>query len=197
MEIIYKKGLRNGYAKVVEGKVVLIIPFSARNDENFLAKMQSLGEKLQQKIEKKAKNLIFSPEGVLLFGEIVPYSELPSFKIQKERANFFEQELFAYASPILQNYAEKLGYSKIPLTLKNVRSKRGSCTYDNRIMLNLSLIHLPTRLIQYVIIHEVCHLVEKNHSPCFWARVEEFCPAFKILRKELKNQIFLNDSFAN
>lgn len=67
MEIIYKKGLRNGYAKVVEGKVVLTIPFFARNDKNFLAKMKILGEKLQQKIEKKEKNQIFSTEGVLLF----------------------------------------------------------------------------------------------------------------------------------
>ncbi len=190
MEIIYKKGVRNGYAKVVEGKVVLMIPFSARNNENFLAKMKILGEKLQQKLEKKEKNLIFSPEGVLLFGEIVPYDELPPFSTQKQRASFFQQELFAYADPILQDYAEKLGYSKIPLALRKVRSKRGSCTHDNRVMLNLSLVHLPTRLIQYVIIHEACHLVEKNHSPRFWARVEAFCPAFKTLRKELKNQIF-------
>ena len=192
MEIIYKKGIRNGYAKTVEGKVVLTIPFSARNDENFLAKMHSLGEKLQKKLEKKEKNQIFAPEGVLLFGELVPYSELPCFKTQKERADFFHQELFAYANPILQIYAEKLGYSNIPLSLRKVRSKRGSCTYDNRIMLNLSLVHLPTRLIQYVIIHEACHLVEKNHSPRFWARVEECCPAFKGLRKELKNQIFFS-----
>ncbi len=192
MEIIYKKGLRNGYAKVVEGKVVLTIPFFARNDENFLAKMKILGEKLQQKIKKKEKNQIFSPEGVLLFGEVVPYDELPPFKTQKQRTTFFQQELFAYADPILQDYARKLGYSKIPLVLRKVRSKRGSCTHDNRIMLNLSLVHLPTRLIQYVIIHEICHLVEKNHSPRFWARVEEFCPIFKTLRKELKNQIFFS-----
>ncbi len=192
MEIIYKKGLRNGYAKVVEGKVVLTIPFFARNDDNFLAKMQSLGEKLQQKLEKKEKNQIFSTEGVLLFWELVPYDELPPFKTQKQRATFFQQELFAYADPILQSYAEKLGHSKIPLSIRKVRTKRGSCTHDNRIMLNLSLVHLPTRLIQYVIIHEACHLVEKNHSPRFWARVEAFCPAFKTLRKELKNQIFFS-----
>ncbi len=192
MEIIYKKGLRNGYAKVVEGKVVLTIPFFARNDKNFLAKMKILGEKVQQKLEKKEKNQIFSPEGILLFGEVVPYDELPPFKTQKQRTTFFQQELFAYADPILQDYARKLGYSKIPLVLRKVRSKRGSCTHDNRIMLNLSLVHLPTRLIQYVIIHEACHLVEKNHSPRFWARVEEFCPAFKTLRKELKNQIFFS-----
>ncbi|PZM87409.1 MAG: hypothetical protein DLD55_01430 [candidate division SR1 bacterium] len=190
MKIIYKKGIRNGYAKVVEGSIVLTIPFSARNDENFLVSMQILGEKLQQKIEKKEKNQIFSPEGVLLFGELVPYNELPPLKIQKERENFFYQELFAYANPILQSYAKKLGYSNISLSLRKVHSKRGSCTYDNRIMLNLSLVHLPTRLIQYVIIHEACHLIEKNHSPRFWARVEEFCPMFKVLRKELKNQIF-------
>ena len=78
--------------------------------------------------------------------------------------------------------------------IRKVRSKRGSCSYDNRIMLNLSLVHLPTRLIQYVIVHEVCHLKEKNHSLAFWALVAKYCPHFKVLRKELKNQIFVSSS---
>lgn len=100
----------------------------------------------------------------MLFGERIPLVDFPQFQNEKERASFFKQELFDYAYPILQTYARKLGFHDIPLSIRKVKSKRGSCTYDNRIMLNLSLVHLSTKLIQYVIIHEVCHLKEKNHS---------------------------------
>lgn len=62
MKIIYKKGIRHGYAKIEEGKVALTIPFSAKQDQAFLFKMMKLGDKLQQKLEKKRKNQIFSPE---------------------------------------------------------------------------------------------------------------------------------------
>lgn len=77
MQIIYKKGIRNGYAKIVEGQVVLTAPFSAKGDKTFLSELQRLGEKLQQKLAKKEKNQIFSPEGILLFGERIPFSDLP------------------------------------------------------------------------------------------------------------------------
>ena len=191
MKIIYKKGIRNGYAKLEEGSVCLIIPSIMQGDQAFLQKMQTLGEKLQQKADQKQKNQIFSPEGVLLFGERIPLTDLPPMKDQKQRTDFFKQELFDYANPLLQRFASELGFPPIPLTIKKVQSKRGSCTYDNRIMLNLSLVHLPTRLTQYVVAHEACHLLAKHHQPSFRALVAKFCPHYKALRKELKNQIFI------
>ncbi len=154
--------------------------------------MEELGKKLQNKLDHKEKNQIFSSEGVLLFGERVPLSELPPYQDLQSRNAFFRAELFAYANPLLQKLATKLGFDTIPLNIRQVKTRRGSCTHDNRIMLNQQLIHLPTRLIQYVIIHEVCHLIEKNHGPHFRKLVSEYCPAFKVLRKELKNQIFLS-----
>ena len=60
MQIVYKKGIRNAYAKEEYGEVKLIIPCALKNDENFLAKMQLLWMKLQQKLNNKAKNQIFS-----------------------------------------------------------------------------------------------------------------------------------------
>ncbi|HCB51634.1 TPA: hypothetical protein DEP21_03600 [Patescibacteria group bacterium] len=55
--------------------------------------------------------------------------------------------------------------------------------------LNLDLIHLPTKLIKYVIIHEACHLKVKNHSTKFRDLVESYCPNYKLLRKELRNLV--------
>lgn len=190
MEVCYKKWIRSITAKEKNGVIILQLPFFAKNDAKSHELAYQLWEKLQKKLNKKNKNQIFSSEGVLLFWERVSYKDLPSFKNEKSRSVFFKKELFSYADPFLKRAAQQLGYKDIPLTIRKVRSKWWSCTYDNRIMLNLSLIHLPTRLIQYVIIHEACHLVEKNHGSDFWILVEKQLPNFKILRKELKNQAF-------
>jgi predicted metal-dependent hydrolase len=56
-------------------------------------------------------------------------------------------------------------------------------------MLNLSLIFLPRKYIQYVIAHEAAHLVEKNHSSNFWKIVEKLFPDYKAVRKSLKKLI--------
>ncbi|MDO4713312.1 MAG: M48 family metallopeptidase [bacterium] len=97
--------------------------------------------------------------------------DLPQLEEKCEWERFFAEELFAYADPLLQKYAQQLGFSQIPLRIRLVKSKWGSCSYDNRIMLNQQLVHLPTRLIQYVVVHEACHLIEKNHAPGFWQLV--------------------------
>lgn len=70
--------------------------------------MDLLGSKLQQKIDEKTKNQIFTTDGVLLFGERVSFSDVPDLTTDSERNTFFKQELFDYANPILQSHAEKL-----------------------------------------------------------------------------------------
>lgn len=190
MQIIFKPNIRNGYAKLEGEQIILIAPLSQKNNPTFLSELQEVGEKLKNKISKKQKNLIFDRDTVLLFGEKVPYSELPSLNSEKKRSSFFKSELFNYANPILQQYAQLLGFKDISLSIRLVKSRRGSCTADNRIMLNQNLIHLPTPLIKYVIIHEACHLREKNHGSHFRKLVETYCPHYKSLRAQLKNQLF-------
>lgn len=193
MEVVYKKGIRYGRAVLRGARIVLIIPVSQKDNLRFFNKMQELGHRLQYKLTTKQKNQIFTSEWVLLFGERVPFDDLPFVDREAHRDCFFQKELFAYADPLLQQFAYQLGFSAIPLRIRLVKSKWGSCSYDNRIMLNQQLVHLPPHLIQYVIVHEVCHLLEKNHAPAFWKLVAWFLPQYKLLRKELRNQIFLDD----
>ncbi|NEV60434.1 M48 family metallopeptidase [Thiorhodococcus minor] len=62
------------------------------------------------------------------------------------------------------------------LTIRNQRSRWGSCTHDCRISLNAKLLFLPPRLVRYVMVHELCHTLEHNHSPRFWSAVRRFEP---------------------
>jgi predicted metal-dependent hydrolase len=56
-------------------------------------------------------------------------------------------------------------------------------------MFSQNLVHLPTKYIKYVVIHEVCHLKHKNHSKEFWTEVEKFLPNYRETRKEMKKII--------
>ena len=130
----------------------------------------------------------------MLFGEQIPmediykqYSKLlKKSNIQNSKSKIFKEILSEYATPIVKEYSHKLGMKYQKLSFRKTSSKRGSCTSDQKISLNLDLIHLPTKYIKYVIIHECCHLKVKNHSKKFRALVESFCPHYKEIKKELK-----------
>ena len=74
------------------------------------------------------------------------------------------------------------------LTIKDVSTRWGSCSSLRNVNLSLWLLLLPSHLIDYVICHELCHLKELNHSPAFWAELDQLCGGkgtAKRLDKEL------------
>ena len=74
----------------------------------------------------------------------------------------------------LARLARRHGFSFNKVTIKNLKSRWGSCSGRNNINLNLHLMRLPDELIDYVLLHELCHTVEKNHGPRFWSLLDRF-----------------------
>ena len=95
------------------------------------------------------------------------------------------QALFAER---IELYARQLGRPAPRLGLSNARMRWGSCSEKSGIRLNWRLIHLPLALIDYVVAHELAHLVEMNHSPRFWAVVDGLYPDWRTARRELKTR---------
>jgi hypothetical protein len=82
--------------------------------------------------------------------------------------------------------AIKFGFRHGKVTVRNQKTRWGSCSWNNNISLNLNLMKLPDHLIEYVIVHELCHTLEKNHGKDFWSLMERCLPGSKKLDKELK-----------
>ncbi|MGB3148533.1 MAG: SprT family zinc-dependent metalloprotease [Paracoccaceae bacterium] len=86
------------------------------------------------------------------------------------------------------HYAGLVGRRHAGLTLRDTRSRWGSCAADGALMYSWRLIMAPTEVLDYVAAHEVAHLVEMNHSPAFWAVVRRLMPDYQQHRRWLKRE---------
>jgi predicted metal-dependent hydrolase len=84
-------------------------------------------------------------------------------------------------------WADRLGLRYQRFVLSSPKRRWGSCSAHNVIRLNWRLIMAPLPLIDYVVVHELCHIAHKNHSPQFWRAVEAAVPDYRQRRRRLKD----------
>jgi predicted metal-dependent hydrolase len=89
-----------------------------------------------------------------------------------------------YASRVAE-HCRRLGVAVPPVRLTSARTRWGSCSTRSGIRLHWRLLHLPHELIDYVVAHEVSHLLEMNHSPRFWVHVQTLHPDWQASRRRL------------
>ena len=90
-------------------------------------------------------------------------------------------------TPWLANLAKQTGLHYTDLAIKNQRTRWGSCSSTGRISLNCKLLFLPRELVRYVMIHELCHLLEANHSERFWVYVRQHEKDANFLHGQIRN----------
>lgn len=106
--------------------------------------------------------------------------------IERAVMHWYQQEAERlYAERVVQ-YAALLNVMPRAVRLSSAKTQWGCCTARGTVHLNRQLIKLPLRLIDYVVVHELAHLREMNHSAAFWCVVETVCPDYIGLRGELK-----------
>ena len=86
--------------------------------------------------------------------------------------------------------ATKINLIPTKINLRKMSKRWGSCTATNKIILNIEAVKLPYTLIDYLIIHELCHIKVKDHSKRFWAELSKNCTNWKVLDERI-NQIQL------
>lgn len=125
---------------------------------------------------------------------LVP-KKIEAAKVQQSIVNFYRKT----AKEIL---TKRLGYLQSVLKIRcsnfkiaNSKGRWGSCNSAGVITINWRVIMMPPECIDYVIIHELCHLIEMNHSKRFWTLVETFLPNYNALRQSLKEYGFLLEMY--
>lgn len=88
---------------------------------------------------------------------------------------------------MLSQIAEQHGFHYQRLSIRAQKTRWGSCSTKKNINLNCKLLLMPENVVRYVMIHELCHTLEMNHSQRFWSLVEDCDPDYKMNRKVLKS----------
>lgn len=105
---------------------------------------------------------------------------------EKLMNNWYRKELTRVLESFIPDCEEKTKVNANEYKIKNMKTKWGTCNIDKkRIWINLQLVKKPMECLQYVLIHELVHLIEKNHTNKFYALVEEFYPTWKEAKKSL------------
>jgi predicted metal-dependent hydrolase len=134
------------------------------------------------------RNLVIEKQKEVLvkFEEAESKSREGGNEEHSEQALRLEAKVFF--PPELKRLAEKHGFKYANLSIRKSKTRWGSCSSKKNINLSFRLVLLPSHLIEYVMLHELCHTVQMNHSPAFWDLLNR-CTLGKAkeLSKELKN----------
>lgn len=101
--------------------------------------------------------------------------------------NWCKKKAKVVFNSMLQQIAEQHGFHYHRLSIRAQKTRWGSCSQRKNINLNCKLLFMPEEVVRYVMIHELCHTIEMNHSKRFWGLVEECDPQYKSHKNTLKS----------
>ncbi len=108
------------------------------------------------------------------------------FRAKKEMENWYIRTAKELIKAQVVHYAKEMNTTYGGISFSDTKSKWGSCSHDNMLQFNWRLIMAPIIVVRYVVIHELAHTIEKNHSHSFWSRVRAQNPSYKEQIKWLK-----------
>lgn len=145
-----------------------------------------LGEKYTLQVVESNKNSVFIEGNSLIINSKYPenpkYLEIQLNKWYRNQAKTVFSNLLP---PIIEKF-RKYNVAPAKISIRDMRSRWGSCSRKGNISLNLQLIKLNENCIRQVMIHEMCHLVYFNHQAGFHALMDEMMPDWKLWKKDLK-----------
>lgn len=161
-------------------------------------------ENMRKRLERAAEHRPVSGGMVLVLGErrrLVPDDRIKVPMLSDDLLYFPKQWSHQLAQPLkrwiyhmaqqillerVYHWTQQTGLLPSAVTVGHAKSQWGSCTHDNRIRLSWRLVMAPLEVLDYVVVHELCHILEKNHSSSFWNLVMHFIPEARQHRLWLK-----------
>ena len=110
----------------------------------------------------------------------------PASRASKKQYTEHKSAALALVTARLAHFNQVYGLTWKSVSIRNQKTRWGSCSRRGALHFNYRLVLLPPHLADYVIVHELCHLKEFNHSKKFWQEVERTLPDWRAARRELK-----------
>ena len=155
-----------------DGSILVRAPFRASAEEigNFVCSHKSWVEKQRIRIRKRAAEIRLADQNPL----------------SPEDIRLLADQALRELPPRIAAYAGQMGVTYGRVTIRNQKTRWGSCSSKGNLNFNCLLMLTPREVQDYVIVHELSHRKEMNHSPKFWAVVEEVLPDYKKRRNWLR-----------
>ena len=112
--------------------------------------------------------------------------DLRKSRIKTYLEKWYIHEAYQKLEEKVMRYSKIIRVSPRAIKVRNYKTRWGSCDNKGRLTFNFHLIKAPHEIVDYVVIHELCHMIQPNHSKFFWNEVARFDPSFKNHKKWLK-----------
>ena len=208
-EIRYSKKAKHIRLQIShEGKLELIIPVRVKNfnAESFLAEKRNWIEKHLSRFNQRKQRFFYLGKEIELEKQYDLFCKNYSARLIDNKLIFscpgddkisLEQLYKAWIKEKADNYivnrakalCEMYGFSYNKISIKNQKTRWGSCSTKKTLSFNSKLMYFNDKVIDYVVIHEMCHLKEMNHSNKFWKLVAEIMPEYKKYKAQLKQTV--------
>lgn len=170
----------------IKGKISLHREAQPVSEKQFVSgeAFSYLGRNYRLKVEKG----VFQPVR-LIHGRLVvmvPEGVDQSHMIRNALVRWYKRQAEKKLKEKVDRYAPLVGVEPASVGIRSFKSRWGSCTAKGRIEFNWQIMMAPNRMVDYVVIHELCHLKQHDHSPEFWKEVERVMPDYQPCKEWLK-----------
>lgn len=143
--------------------------------------------------DKKRDQIDFR-DGAFTYHTYGSPQDIDDEQIKKTILKWYKKELEEIVSHRTKEIADQLNTDVKNIRIRKARSVWGSCSSEGNLSFNVALMMVPIEMIEYVVIHEVCHRIHPHHQKSFWRCVERFDPEFQTHRRWLKTHSYLATS---
>ncbi|MEE1312341.1 MAG: SprT family zinc-dependent metalloprotease [Lachnospiraceae bacterium] len=153
-----------------DGSILVRAPKQMTKEEikKFVWQQENWIQKHQKKVEVRKKEV----------GQLVKLNEEEKQKLKEQAKKVFKEKAAYYARIIGVNYGR--------ITIREQKTRWGSCSQKGNLNFNFRLLLAPEKVLDYVVVHELCHRKQMNHSKIFWSEVARVFPEYETCREWLR-----------
>jgi len=137
--------------------------------------------KLRKQMKKRTTLILENHTHFLL-----QYHHFDTTIFQKKIDHFYREEAKKQIPLLVEKWAKKMALYPNKISFRKTKRQWGSCSSKNNLSFNTMMMKLPLPLIEYIIVHELTHIIHKHHQKSFWTCIEAYLPHYKNLVQELQ-----------